>query len=122
MDDDEAGSAPTAGLGAMDHRVLPENSVEYYLFCIDRHIEARKRLSQLESVRQHALELCRSLAKDYIWQRQEFNLELRNEQGWLRFFAIDAPRLTQLRTDLPGWNNGIRRRRGRRMAHRPYSP
>lgn len=61
--------------------VLPENCVEYFLFVVDPALEARKKLSQLEALRQNTLHLSQSLTKDYIWQRDEFNLELRNENG-----------------------------------------
>jgi hypothetical protein len=60
---------------------LPENCVEYCLLLIDPKLEAGKKLAQLETIRKSALQHCQSLTKDYIWQRDEFNLELRNEQG-----------------------------------------
>lgn len=62
-------------------RELPDNSVEYLLFVIEEHSDARTVLPQLETLRKAALELCRNLAKEYIWQRDEFNLELKNEEG-----------------------------------------
>jgi hypothetical protein len=61
--------------------IFPENCVEYYLFLVDTQLETRKKLSQLESVRQSALKLSQDLTKDYIWQREEFNLELKTEGG-----------------------------------------
>jgi hypothetical protein len=71
---------PEAGLSGFD-KELPENSVEYLLFVIDKQSDARALLSQFEALRKAALELCRSLSKDYIWQREEFDLELKNEGG-----------------------------------------
>ena len=71
---------PEAGLSGFD-KELSENSVEYLLFVIDKQSDARALLAQLEALRKAALELCRSLTKDYIWQRDEFNLELKNERG-----------------------------------------
>ncbi|KAK0386943.1 hypothetical protein NLU13_5256 [Sarocladium strictum] len=68
--------------------VLPENCVEYFLLVIDPQLEPRKKLSQLESIRQAALELAQTLTKDYIWQREEFNLELRTENGLTYLYGI----------------------------------
>ncbi|KAF7545712.1 hypothetical protein G7046_g9496 [Stylonectria norvegica] len=60
---------------------LPDNTVEYLLFILDSKLDARKQLSQIESIRKSALQLSASIAKDYIWQKDEFNLELKTEQG-----------------------------------------
>jgi hypothetical protein len=60
---------------------LSENSVEYFIFCINKAADSGSRLSRLEAVRREALQLCQSVAKDYIWQRDEFKLELKTEQG-----------------------------------------
>lgn len=62
-------------------RELPENNVEYIIFVIDGKLDGRKLLNELESVRKSALQLSQSLTADYIWQRDEFNLELKNESG-----------------------------------------
>jgi hypothetical protein len=71
------------GLGEQDGlgRELPENNVEYSIFLIDDKVDGRKLLNQLESVRKAALELSQTLTSDYIWQRDDFNLQLRNEAG-----------------------------------------
>lgn len=75
-------SPPLANVGPSGfERELPDNSVKYLLFVIDEPSDARRTLSQLEVLRKSALELCRDLTKDYIWQRDEFNLELKNEGG-----------------------------------------
>lgn len=60
---------------------LPDNCVEYLLFVLDPQLEARRELSQIEAVRKSALDLATSLTADYIWQKDEFNLTLKNEQG-----------------------------------------
>lgn len=60
---------------------LADNCVEYALFVIDSRLDSRKQLAQLETIRKSALRFCESLTKSYIWQKDEFNLELRNEQG-----------------------------------------
>jgi hypothetical protein len=62
-------------------RQLPENSAEYLLFVLDDNLDARKTASQLEAVRKAAVQLCRDLAADYVWQRDEFQLEIQNQDG-----------------------------------------
>lgn len=61
-------------------RQLPDNCVEYLLF-IDVHQDTRRQLSQIETIRKAALQLSNTLARDYIWQKDEFNLELKTENG-----------------------------------------
>lgn len=60
---------------------LPENCIEYMLFAIDTIQDNRKLLSTLEEIRKAALRLADDLTRDYIWQRESFNLELRRENG-----------------------------------------
>lgn len=60
---------------------IPENCVEYLLFVLDPQLEARRQLSQIEAVRKSATDLATSLTGDYIWQKDEFNLTLKNDQG-----------------------------------------
>lgn len=79
---------PTAGHSGFE-RELSDNSVEYLVFVIDPKLDKRAILSQLETLRKKALELCRDLTKDYIWQRDEFNLELKNEGG--KHLKLHAP-------------------------------
>ncbi|KAI0475120.1 SGT1-domain-containing protein [Xylariaceae sp. FL0804] len=61
-------------------RNLPENCVEYVLFLIDDRLQPRSLLAELESVRKAAIELCNKITKDYIWQREPFQLQLRREK------------------------------------------
>ncbi|KAI1478588.1 SGT1-domain-containing protein [Daldinia eschscholtzii] len=61
-------------------RRLPENCVEYLLFVIDSKLEARNLLAELENVRKAAIQLCDSIAKDYIWQRDSFQLRIERDQ------------------------------------------
>lgn len=58
-----------------------ECRVEYFLFIIDRRADGRRLTEQLGALQKAALELCRSLADNYIWQRDEFRLELKTGQG-----------------------------------------
>lgn len=60
---------------------ITENVVEYLIFYIEPNSDARKTLPRLETVRKAAIQNCQSLTKDYLWQREEFNLELKNEGG-----------------------------------------
>ncbi|KAH7029373.1 SGT1 protein-domain-containing protein [Microdochium trichocladiopsis] len=62
-------------------RQLPDNCVEYVLVIIDSQIENRKLLSELEHVRKLALQLRDRLAGDYIWQRDEFQLQVTSKNG-----------------------------------------
>ncbi|KAI0381061.1 SGT1-domain-containing protein [Hypomontagnella monticulosa] len=61
-------------------RRLPENCVEYLLFVIDNKFDARKLLPELEKIRKAATQLCDNVAKDYIWQRDSFQLRLERDQ------------------------------------------
>lgn len=72
--------------GGLDMK-LAENYVEYALLVLPEKEEgsARKQLSLLETIRKAALELAASLTKDFIWQRDEFNLSLTNDHGELSF-------------------------------------
>lgn len=61
---------------------LPENTVEYMLFMIDsQQTEARKTRPRLETIRKSAVELVQSLTKDYIWQREGFEISFKSENG-----------------------------------------
>ncbi|KAI6779664.1 uncharacterized protein J7T54_007707 [Emericellopsis cladophorae] len=70
----------TAGHSGFE-RELPEDTVQYLIFMIDASADARSTLVKLEALRKEALSLCQDLATDYIWQRDQFNLELINENG-----------------------------------------
>ncbi|KAL7905724.1 SGT1 domain-containing protein [Trichoderma velutinum] len=63
---------------------LSENTVEYMLFVVgDQQSEARKARTRLETIRKAAVELVQSLTKDYIWQREGFEISLKSEHGLL---------------------------------------
>ncbi|KAI0848703.1 SGT1-domain-containing protein [Daldinia vernicosa] len=61
-------------------RGLPENCVEYLLFVIDSKLESRDVLSELENIRKAAMQLYDSIAKEYIWQRDSFQLRIERDQ------------------------------------------
>lgn len=62
-------------------RQLPENCVEYILVVLDEQLEGRKLLSALETVRKTAMQTADRLTKGYIWQRDAFQLAIKNERG-----------------------------------------
>lgn len=67
--------------GGLDMK-LAENCVEYSIFVLpEGEGNARKLLSLLETIRKAALELSTGLTKDFIWQRDDFNLALVNDNG-----------------------------------------
>ncbi|POR36890.1 Protein SGT1 [Tolypocladium paradoxum] len=75
--EDQSDFAPSDGF----ERQLSENCVEYFLFLLDGETDARKSLLRLEALRRAAVQLAQTLTKDYIWQRDDFQLELETEQG-----------------------------------------
>lgn len=75
------GPADQAGSFEGFERHLPENSVEYLIFIVQEpKLDRRKQLSKLEEVRKSALKLAQDRAPEYIWQREEFSLELKHDQ------------------------------------------
>lgn len=64
---------------------LLENTVEYMLFVVDsQQTEARKTRPRLETIRKAAVDLVQSLTKDYIWQREGFEMSFKSENGKCR--------------------------------------
>lgn len=60
---------------------LPDDCVEYMLFIIDTRLTQKEVLARLEVVAKEAKKLTGSLLKDYIWQREDFNLKLEQSSG-----------------------------------------
>ncbi|KAI2602977.1 SGT1-domain-containing protein [Hypoxylon fragiforme] len=79
MDVEEAVHFPEHGFGEFP-RKLPENCVEYLLFILDNKLEPRNVLPELEAVRKAAINLCDTVAKGYIWQRDSFQLRIERDQ------------------------------------------
>ncbi|KAG0647300.1 ecdysoneless [Hyphodiscus hymeniophilus] len=68
---------------------LPDDCVEYSLFIIDARLKSQKEmLSRLEGVRKESLRLNGSLLKDYIWQRDGFSMEVKNETGLMYLHGL----------------------------------
>lgn len=94
---------------------LPDDCIEYYLYIFDSSIDqtnpSGSRLQLLE-VRKHVNDLQKQWLKDYIWQRQSFNLDLLKENG--EVCVLKEGRTTKeglicLRPKRAPWSNGIRR-------------
>jgi len=94
---------------------LPDNTTNYVLAVINDNLETRKLLTELEHIRKLASELCERLTKEYIWQRDGFQLQVMHNNGlhylqgttnygdsvedeWLIVFLLRE--LTRLRSDL----------------------
>jgi hypothetical protein len=61
---------------------LPDDCVEYCLYVIDSKLKTPKELlGQLEVVKREALKLTDNLLKEYIWQRENFTLEIESGKG-----------------------------------------
>lgn len=92
---------------------LPEDCVEYMLFIIDSALTQKETLNQLEIVRKEALKLTKILLKDYIWQRDEFNLklEVQNSDGDNPPLQKNEKSLAELwcRLEIPLWSHKLRR-------------
>ncbi|KAF2096890.1 SGT1-domain-containing protein [Rhizodiscina lignyota] len=63
---------------------LPDDTVEYIIYVIDSKLNDAQVRSQLLSIQKTASDLVKQHLRDYIWQRDSFNLELLRENNkWL---------------------------------------
>lgn len=80
----EPGGADDSDRFAFSRR-LPEDCVEYMLFVISGQTGSASHnhgpLADLEAVRKAAMQLATQLTKDYIWQRESFNLQVKSQDG-----------------------------------------
>ncbi|KAF5130527.1 Protein ecdysoneless [Metarhizium anisopliae] len=60
---------------------IPENYVEYDLFLVQQKKGCRTLLQELEMLRKSAINICNTVTKDHIWQRDEFHLDLESSEG-----------------------------------------
>lgn len=60
---------------------LPDDCVEYAVYIINSSPAEPSGRTRLRQVQQAANVLTKGLLKDFIWQRQSFNLELIQENG-----------------------------------------
>ncbi|PSR85482.1 SGT1-like protein [Coniella lustricola] len=75
------GGGPQGQTCQQFERILPENCLEYMLFFLEAKSSTRNTLTGLDTVRKAANQLCKQLTQDYIWQRDGFTLEIKNEAG-----------------------------------------
>ncbi|KAI8627547.1 SGT1-domain-containing protein [Xylariaceae sp. FL1651] len=64
-------------------RSLSDSCVEYMLFILDIELEPHSLFTQLENVRKAATQLCATTTKDYIWQRDTFQLQIKRDNGFV---------------------------------------
>ncbi|TQS37390.1 hypothetical protein Golomagni_02138 [Golovinomyces magnicellulatus] len=70
-------------------RHLPEDSVEYSLFVVDPKLKSQDEIREnLDCIRRESLKMTENLLKDYIWQRDCFNLEIQTDHGRLYLHGI----------------------------------
>jgi hypothetical protein len=60
---------------------LSEDTVEYAIYVVDPALSQTQKLAKLRRVLQEATNFTKELLKDYIWQRDEFVLELKLDDG-----------------------------------------
>lgn len=61
-------------------RRLPENSVAYSIF-LDDNQNNHQTASRLQLIEKEAQRFVQDLTKNYIWQREDFNLDIRSDSG-----------------------------------------
>ena len=62
-------------------KVLTDNCVEYFIYIIGNTIQDIEVRQKLRAVQSSATSFAKTLLKGYIWQRDSFQLELRQENG-----------------------------------------
>lgn len=63
---------------------LPDDCIDYSLYLVDSTLDPAndsERRIKLREVKKYANDLQKQWLKDYIWQRQDFSLELTKEDG-----------------------------------------
>ncbi|KAL8789059.1 MAG: hypothetical protein Q9213_001322 [Squamulea squamosa] len=60
---------------------LPNDCVQYTLYIINAKLSDLEHRAQLRRVRTAATTLCKDVLKDFIWQRDEFYMELKQQNG-----------------------------------------
>ncbi|KAL8846360.1 MAG: hypothetical protein Q9221_008539 [Calogaya cf. arnoldii] len=62
-------------------KILPDDCVQYTLYLIDANLSHFEIRAQLRKVQAAANLLCKGLLKDFIWQRDDFRLEIKQQDG-----------------------------------------
>ena len=60
---------------------LPDDCVEYVIYVLESAIQESERRESLRKIISAANALTKKLLKDFIWQRDNFRLELVREEG-----------------------------------------
>jgi hypothetical protein len=60
---------------------LPEDTVDYAIYVVDPALDQAQRVTKLKQVLQETTNFTKELLKEYIWQREEFGLELKLDDG-----------------------------------------
>lgn len=96
-------------------KLVPDNTTNYVLVVINDKLDTQKLATELEHIRKLASQLCERLTKEYIWQRDGFQLQVARsndlqylqgttnygdsvEDEWLIVFLLQE--LTRSRADL----------------------
>lgn len=76
-------------------KVLPDDCTQYMLYILDATASDFQIRELLRKVQTAATALCRTLLKEFIWQRDNFNLELVQNHGEL-WSAVVAAALAEI--------------------------
>jgi hypothetical protein len=60
---------------------LPEDTVDYAVYVLDPALDQTQKVTKLKQVLQETTNSTKELLKDYIWQRDEFVLEIKLDDG-----------------------------------------
>jgi hypothetical protein len=60
---------------------LPEDTVDYAVYVVDPALDQTQKVTKLKQVLQETTNSTKELLKDYIWQRDEFVLEIKLDDG-----------------------------------------
>ncbi|KAL8819576.1 MAG: hypothetical protein Q9223_002020 [Gallowayella weberi] len=62
-------------------RILPDDCVQYTVYVLNERLSSLEIREQLRAIQTAAVSLCKSLLKGFIWQRDEFRLELKQKKA-----------------------------------------
>jgi hypothetical protein len=60
---------------------LPEDTVDYAIHVVDPALDQPQKVAKLKKILQETTNFTKPLLNDYIWQREEFGLELKFDDG-----------------------------------------
>ena len=60
---------------------LPDDCIEYSVYVLSNELDDSKIREKLRGVQSAATDLIKTLLKEFVWQRQEFALQLVRENG-----------------------------------------